>query len=81
MEVSCQQPPAKEEEAEILGVMTPIYCPSCGKNLVIIAVMLVLGIGGASLGLGPVVFSGIGLAALAGLILNGVFLATKATEE
>lgn len=52
-----------------------------GKNLVIIAVMLVLGIGGASLGLGPVVFSGIGLAALAGLILNGVFLATKATEE
>lgn len=33
MEVSCQQPPAKEEEAEILGVMTPIYCPSCGENL------------------------------------------------
>ena len=23
----------EEEEAEILGVMTPIYCPSCGENL------------------------------------------------
>jgi uracil permease len=52
-----------------------------GKNLIIISVMLVVGIGGAAIGIGPVRFEGIGLAALVGLILNGIFVATKAPEE
>ncbi len=52
-----------------------------GKNLIIISVMLVIGIGGASIGLGNVRFEGIGLAALVGLILNGIFMLTKAPEE
>ena len=52
-----------------------------GKNLTIIAVMLVIGIGGASIGIGNVKFEGIGLAALVGLILNAIFMLTKAPEE
>ena len=52
-----------------------------GKNLTIIAVMLVIGIGGASIGIGNVKFQGIGLAALVGLILNAIFMLTKAPEE
>jgi len=51
-----------------------------GKNLIIVSVMLVLGIGGASLGLGVVTFQGIGLAALVGIILNAIFRWTKAKE-
>lgn len=52
-----------------------------GKNLTMIAVMLVVGIGGASIGFGNVKFEGIGLAALIGLLLNMVFVFTKAPEE
>ncbi|CCU85746.1 MULTISPECIES: uracil-xanthine permease family protein [Mesotoga] len=52
-----------------------------GKNLIIISVMLVVGIGGAAIGIGPVRFEGIGLAALVGLLLNGIFVMTKAPEE
>jgi uracil permease len=52
-----------------------------GKNLIVISVMLVVGIGGAAIGIGPVRFEGIGLAALVGLVLNGIFVVTKAPEE
>ena len=52
-----------------------------GKNLVIIAVMLVLSLGGAKLQLGTFTLEGIGLAVLVGLILNLLFMYTKASEE
>ncbi len=52
-----------------------------GKNLITIAVMLVIGIGGAVVNIGSVSFSGIGLAAIVGLILNGIFVLTNATED
>jgi len=52
-----------------------------GKNLIVISVMLVVGIGGAAIGIGPARFEGIGLAALVGLVLNGIFVVTKAPEE
>ena len=51
-----------------------------GKNLIIISVMLVLGIGGASLDIGAVAFQGIGLAALIGIILNAAFRLTNARK-
>ena len=40
------------------------------KLLIVSAVMLVLGLGGAAIDLGPVHLSGLGLAAIAGIILN-----------
>ena len=52
-----------------------------GKNLVIIAIMLVLSLGGAKLQLGTFTLEGIGLAVLVGLILNLLFMYTKASEE
>jgi len=52
-----------------------------GKNLVIIAVMLVLSLGGAKLQLGSFTLEGIGLAVIVGLILNLLFMYTKASEE
>jgi len=52
-----------------------------GKNLVIIAVMLVLSLGGAQLQLGTFTLEGIGLAVIVGLILNLLFMYTKASEE
>lgn len=52
-----------------------------GKNLITVAVMLVIGIGGAAINIGSVSFSGIGLAAIVGLVLNGIFLLTNATED
>jgi len=52
-----------------------------GKNLVIIAVMLVLSLGGAKLQLGTFTLEGIGLAVIVGLILNLLFMYTKASEE
>lgn len=52
-----------------------------GKNLVIIAIMLVLSLGGAKLQLGTFTLEGIGLAVLVGLILNLLFIYTKASEE
>ncbi len=52
-----------------------------GKNLVTISVMLVVGLGGAALTAGQVTLEGLGLAALVGLVLNGVFALTKASAE
>jgi len=52
-----------------------------GKNLITVAVMLVIGIGGAAINIGSVSFSGIGLAAIVGLILNGIFVLTNAKED
>ncbi len=52
-----------------------------GKNLVTISIMLVIGLGGAVLSAGPVTLEGLGLAALVGLILNGIFALTKASSE
>jgi uracil permease len=40
------------------------------RNLVIVATIIVLGLGGATLSLGRVEFSSLALAALAGVILN-----------
>lgn len=48
-----------------------------GKNLVIISIMLVIGIGGATISIGNQVFQGIGLQALIGLLLNQFFMLTK----
>lgn len=52
-----------------------------GKNLVTISVMLVIGLGGASITAGQVSLEGLGLAALVGLVLNGIFALTKASSE
>lgn len=40
------------------------------RNLLIVAVMMVFGLGGATLDLGPIAFSGTALAAVLGIILN-----------
>jgi uracil permease len=52
-----------------------------GKNLVIVSTMLVLSLGGAKLTIGSFNLEGIGLAVIAGLILNAIFVLTKASEE
>jgi uracil permease len=52
-----------------------------GKNLVIVSTMLVLSLGGAKLTIGSFNLEGIGLAVLAGLVLNAIFVLTKASEE
>lgn len=49
------------------------------KILIITAVMLVLGLGGASFKLGPINLSGLGLAAIFGVVLN-LILRPKATD-
>lgn len=43
------------------------------RNLIICAVILVFGIGNMSIGVGKIMFSGIGLAGIAGIILNIIF--------
>jgi len=52
-----------------------------GKNLVIVSTMLVLSLGGATLTIGSFNLEGIGLAVIAGLILNAIFVLTKASDE
>ncbi len=52
-----------------------------GKNLVIISIMLVLSLGGAKLSIGTFALEGIGLAVIAGLVLNTLFLYTKASDD
>lgn len=56
---------------------------SDARVLMIAASILVLGIGGAELTLGPIQFKGLGLAALAGIILNMLlmFRGSKAPKE
>ena len=48
-----------------------------GKNLVVMSIMLVIGIGGATISIGNQTFQGIGLQALVGLLLNQIFIVTK----
>lgn len=50
---------------------------SSPKNLVITSVILVVGIGGLSVGIGDVVLSGIGLAGVVGIILNLLLMKAK----
>jgi len=45
-----------------------------GKNLIIITLMLVLGLGGAALNFGLFSLEGVGLAVIVGLVLNIIFL-------
>lgn len=52
-----------------------------GKNLIIIAVMIVTGLGGAKISIGNFELEGIGLAAIIGLLLNLIFQLTKASDE
>jgi len=52
-----------------------------GKNLIIIAIMLVVSLGGAKINIGNFELEGIGLAAITGLILNLIFQFTKASDE
>ena len=52
-----------------------------GKNLIIIAVMLVAGLGGAKWEVGNFSLQGLGLAAIIGMVLNGIFVLTKAPED
>lgn len=52
-----------------------------GKNLITIALMFAVGLGGAVLNFGRVSFSGIGLAAIVGIVVNAFFTITKAPEE
>ncbi len=52
-----------------------------GKNLIIISVMLVAGLGGAKWEVGNFSLQGLGLAAVVGMVLNGIFVLTKAPEE
>ncbi|AKI96530.1 uracil-xanthine permease family protein [Kosmotoga pacifica] len=52
-----------------------------GRNLILVSVMLVFGLGGAKLSIGSFALEGLGLAALVGLILNALFTYTKASEE
>jgi len=47
------------------------------RNIIIVSVVLTLGIGGAILPMGTFSLSGIGLSALAGVILNLVIPATR----
>ncbi len=52
-----------------------------GRNLITISVMLVSGLGGAKFAIGNFVLEGLGLAAVVGMILNGIFVLTKASED
>ncbi len=52
-----------------------------GKNLIIIAVMLVAGLGGAKWQVGNFSLQGLGLAAIVGIGLNALFVLTKAPED
>ena len=52
-----------------------------GKNLIISAVMLVIGIGGATLHIGNATFEGLGLAGIVGITLNIIFTFTKAADD
>ena len=51
------------------------------RNIIIVSVVLTLGIGGAIIPMGSFSLSGIGLSALAGVILNLVIPRTRANEE
>jgi len=50
------------------------------KDLLILAIMLVVGLGGAMVSIGTINFSGIGLAAIVGIVLNLIFILTKCTD-
>ena len=50
------------------------------RNLVIVSLILILGIGGAELTIGNFTISGIGLSALVGVILNLTLPQSKAKE-
>ena len=52
-----------------------------GRNLAIMSVMLVIGLGGAVLNIGSFSLQGLGLAAITGLALNLIFVLTKASED
>lgn len=52
-----------------------------GKNLIIIAIMLVVSLGGAKINIGNFELEGIGLAAITGLVLNLIFQLTKASDD
>jgi len=52
-----------------------------GKNLIIISVMLVAGLGGAKFEAGNFSLQGLGLAAIIGILLNAIFMITRAPEE
>lgn len=52
-----------------------------GKNLILISVMLVLGLGGTKFSIGTFSLEGLGLAAVVGIILNGIFTLTKVPGE
>ena len=51
------------------------------RNVIIISVMLTMGLGGAALSSGSFAISGIGLAAVVGVVLNLVLPKTKKVEE
>lgn len=51
------------------------------RNLVIASLILTLGIGGAEMSFGPITMSGIGLAALVGVVLNLIIPKGKQTEN
>ena len=51
------------------------------RNVIIISVMLTMGLGGAVLSSGSFAISGIGLAAVVGVVLNLVLPKTKNVEE
>jgi len=52
-----------------------------GKNLIIMSVMLVTGLGGTKWSLGTFSLEGLGLAAVVGIVLNAIFTLTKAPED
>lgn len=52
-----------------------------GRNLAIMSVMLVIGLGGAVINVGNFSLQGLGLAAITGLVLNAIFVLTKASED
>lgn len=52
-----------------------------GKNLVIISIMLVLGLGGQKIQIGNFSLEGIGLQVIIGLLLNVFFVLTNASKE
>lgn len=51
------------------------------RNIIIMSVMLTMGLGGAVLSSGNFAISGIGLAAVVGVVLNLLLPKTKTTEE
>ena len=51
------------------------------RNVIIISVMLTMGLGGAVLSSGSFAISGIGLAAVIGVVLNLVLPKTKQEEK